>query len=362
MSVVTPGAANTGGTDAGSPRSDRGGVFRALVHRLSAGDSVLPVEGRLPGFGGATAWLNSEPLTPEGLRGRIVLVNFWTYTCINWLRTLAHVRAWEAKYRDLGLTVIGVHTPEFGFERDRDNVVALAGDLNVTYPVALDSDYAIWQAFANHYWPAIYVADAQGRIRYHHFGEHEYAMTEMAIQQLLTDTGADAIDGELVRVDPVGLEVEADWPNLRSPETYLGYGKATGLASTDHLRLDEPSLFPEAHALQLNQWAPTGRWTIAQHAAVLGEAGGRIAFRFHARDAHLVMGPASRGMSVPMRVRLDGQEPGDAHGLDVDASGSGTVTQQRLHQLIRQRGPIAERQLEIEFLEPGLEAYCFTFG
>jgi len=346
----------------GGPGSEVGRLIRSLVHRLSDAESVLPVEGRLPGFEGATGWLNSEPLTPGGLRGRVVLVNFWTYTCINWLRTLAYVRAWAEKYHDQGLTVIGVHTPEFGFEHDRDNVIAVAGDLNVGYPIALDNDYAVWQAFANHFWPAIYVADAEGRIRYHHFGEREYAMTEMVIQQLLTDAGADGIDGELVQVEPSGFEVEADWPNLRSPETYLSDGRTTGFASADRLRPDAAHAYPEPSALRLNQWAPIGNWTIAQHAAVVNEAGGRIAFRFHARDVHLVMGPAAGGRSVPVRVRIDGQAPGDSHGLDVDASGSGTVTQQRLHQLIRQPGPISERLFEIEFLEAGVEAYCFTFG
>ena len=337
-------------------------AIRSLIHRQAADGATLPVEGTLPGFEGATGWLNSEPLTPAGLRGRVVLVDFWTYTCINWLRTLPYVRAWATKYRDLGLTVIGVHTPEFRFEHERDNVIAAARDENVDYPIALDNDYAVWQAFANNYWPAIYIADAEGRLRYHHFGEGEYAMTEMVIQQLLLDAGADGIDGSLVRVEPDGFEVDADWQNVRSPETYLGYGRTTGFASPDDLRTDEAHAYPEASGLRLNRWAPIGRWTIAQHAAVLNDANGRIAFRFHARDVHLVMGPATRGTSVPIRVRLDGQAPGESHGSDVDESGEGAVAQQRLYQLIRQRGPISERVFEIEFLEPGVEAYCFTFG
>ena len=346
----------------GGAGSDLGRHIRSLVHRLAEDDSVLPVEGRLPGFEGATGWLNSEPLTPAGLRGRVVLVNFWTYTCINWLRTLPYVRAWGSKYRDQGLTVIGVHTPEFGFEHELDNVIAQSRALGVEYPIAIDSDYAVWQAFANHFWPAVYIADAEGRIRYHHFGEREYAMTEMAIQQLLTDAGADAIDGELVQVTPEGFEADAAWPSLRSPETYLGYGRTTGFTSPDQPRFDDAHRYPEASGLTLNRWAPIGNWTIAQHAAILNDAGGRIAFRFHARYVHLVMGPAARGRAVPFRVRIDGQAPGDAHGLDVDESGSGTLSQQRLHQLIRQRGPIAERLFEIEFLEAGVETYCFTFG
>ena len=361
MSLIpTPSRAREETSD--GARSDVARLIRSLVHRLSDDDSVLPVEGRLPGFVGATGWLNSKPLTPAGLRGRVVLVNFWTYTCINWLRTLPYVRAWSAKYGDQGLTVLGIHTPEFGFEHNPENVIALAGDLDVGYPIALDNDYAVWQAFANRFWPAIYVVDAEGRLRYHHFGEREYAMTGMVIQQLLVDAGADGIDGELVQVEPEGLEVDADWPNLRSPETYLSYGRTTGFASPDRLRPYEAHEYPETGDLRLNQWAPIGSWTIAEHAAVLSRPGGRIAFRFHARDVHLVMGPAAQRSAVPIRIRIDDQAPGDSHGLDVDESGFGTVTQQRLHQLIRQRGPIAERLFEIEFLEAGVEAYCFTFG
>ena len=337
-------------------------TIRSLIHRQAAHGATLPVEGRLPAFEGATGWLNAEPLTPAGLRGRVVLVNFWTYTCINWLRTLPYVRAWEAKYRDLGLTVIGVHTPEFGFEHERDNVISVSRAQNVDYPIALDNDYAVWRAFANNYWPAVYIADAEGRLRYHHFGEREYAMTEMVIQTLLVDAGVEGIDGELVQVEPQGFEVDADWPNLRSPETYLGYGRTTGFSSRDDMRFDEAHAYPESLGLRLNQWVPIGNWTIAQHAAVLNDPNGRIAFRFHARDVHLVMGPAVRGRSVQMRVSLDGQAPGASHGVDVDDSGGGTVDQQRLYQLIRQQGPISERVCEIEFLEAGVEAYCFTFG
>ena len=255
-----------------------------------------------------------------------------------------------------------MHTPEFGFEHDRDNVIAAAKDENVEYPIALDNDYAVWRAFANNFWPAIYIADADGHLRYHHYGEREYAMTEMVIQQLLMDAGAEGIDGALVQVEPDGFEADADWQNLRSSETYLGYGRTNGFASPDDLRADEAHAYPEASGLRLNRWAPIGSWTIAQNAAVLNKANGRIAFRFHARDVHLVMGPTTRGTSVPIRVRLDGQAPGDSHGSDVDESGDGTVARQRLYQLIRQQGPISERVVDIEFLEPGVEAYCFTFG
>jgi thiol-disulfide isomerase/thioredoxin len=338
-------------------------IFQSLfpAHR-EAEAPILPSEGHLPPFEGATAWLNSEPLTPEELRGRVVAVQFWTYTCVNWLRTLPYVREWAAKYQDSGLTVIGVHTPEFGFERNVDNVIAAARDMGVDYPIALDSNYAVWRAFANHFWPALYVADGQGRIRYHHFGEGEYVMSEMAVQQLLREAGKESFDPAAVSVDPRGTEVAADWSNVRTPETYLGYGRAYGFASPDRERFDEPHDYPEPSRLSLNQWAPSGLWTLAGHAAVLNEAPGRIAIGFHARDVNLVMGPAERGPSVPFRVLIDGQPPGAARGIDVDEGGNGTVSEQRMYQLIRQPEPIADRHFEIEFLESGVEAYAFTFG
>ena len=327
------------------------GLLSSIAHRLH-GDAVeLPVEGHLASFKGATGWLNSPPLTPEGLRGRVVLVDFWTYTCVNWLRTLPYVRAWADKYAEQGLTVIGAHTPEFDFEHDVDNVVAQSRALQVTYPIAIDSDYGVWRAFANHFWPAIYLADAQGRIRYHHFGEGEYAMTEMAIQQLLLDAGAGDVDQDLVSVEPHGLEVAADYRSLRSPETYLGYGQATGFASADGLREDRAHDYGAPTRLTLNSWAPTGTWTITDRAAVLGAPGGRIAFRFQGRDVNLVMGPALRGTAIPFRVALDGRPATAEHGSDVDADGNGTVTEQRTYQLIRQPAPISERTFEIEFLD-----------
>jgi thiol-disulfide isomerase/thioredoxin len=340
----------------------RPGLLRSLAHRLAGDADVLPVEGNLPSFEGATRWLNSEPLTPQGLRGRVVLVDFWTYTCINWLRTLPYLKAWAAKYADAGLTVIGVHTPEFGFEANIDNVIAQSRNLGVEYPIAVDSDYGIWQAFANHFWPAVYIADAEGRIRYHHFGESEYAMIEMVVQQLLLDAGAEGVDPGLVSVQPSGFEVAADWATLRSPETYLSYGRSAGFASPERPRFNEPHIYPEPSRLGLNHWAPSGAWTLAQHAAVVDEAGGRIAFQFQARDVNLVMGPSARGTSVPFRVFLDGAAPGSAHGFDVDEGGNGTLVDQRLHQLIRQPGGIGERRFDIEFLGAGAEAYCFTFG
>ncbi len=337
-------------------------MIRSIVHRLAGEQRALPVEGRLASFEGATGWLNSDPLTPESLRGRVVLVDFWTYTCIYWLRTLPYLRAWAAKYRDDGLMVIGVHTPEFSFEHNIDNVIAQSRNLGVDYPVALDSDYAVWGAFANHFWPAVYIADQEGRIRFHHFGEGEYPMTEMVVQQLLLDAGADGIDQDLVMVEPRGLEVAADWETLQSPETYVGYRQSTGFAQEDVAGFDEPRVYTPPGRLPLNSWGLSGNWTAAGHAAVLNERGGRLAFQFHARDLNLVMGPSSRGASIPFRVFLDGELAKDAHGSDVDSDGTGTVRDQRTCQLIRQPAAIADRRFEVEFLDAGVEAYCFTFG
>jgi thiol-disulfide isomerase/thioredoxin len=334
-------------------------LFGARRHPRTA---ALPVEGYLPGFDGATGWLNSSPLTPAELRGRVVLVDFWTYTCINWLRTLAFVRAWAAKYRDLGLVVIGVHTPEFPFEHDVDNVREAANNMRVEYPIALDSDYAIWRAFANRYWPAVYLADAEGRIRYHHFGEGEYDEGEWMIQHLLREAGRDSIGDDLVSVAADGFEAQADWANLESPETYLGYEQAQNFASPGDAAFDEPRTYVVPDSLKLNHWALSGDWTVESRASVLNRADGRIAFRFHARDVHLVMAPRARDTSVPFSVLVDGEPPGAAHGLDVDERGHGTLSQQRLYQLIRERGSITDRTFEITFLAPGVEAYVFTFG
>jgi thiol-disulfide isomerase/thioredoxin len=329
-------------------------LFGARRHPRTA---ASPVEGHLPGFDGATGWLNSSPLTAAELRGRVVLVDFWTYTCINWLRTLALVRAWSVKYRDLGLVVIGVHTPEFPFESDVDNVRQAAQDMRVEYPIALDSDYRVWSAFANRYWPAVYLADAEGRIRYHHFGEGEYDEGEWMIQHLL----GEGVDEELVSVVPDGFEAQADWTNLRSPETYLGYAQGQNLHSPGGVAYDEAHSYVAPESLQLNSWALGGSWTIEEGASVLNEAGGRIAFRFHARDVHLVL-RSRTGTVVPFRVLIDGEAPGAAHGLDVDDAGRGTLIQPRLYQLVREPGSIRDRTFEIEFLDEGVEAYVFTFG
>ena len=322
----------------------------------------LPVEGELASFDGATGWLNSAPLTSAGLRGKVVLVNFWTYTCINWLRQLPYVRAWAGKYSGQGLVVIGVHTPEFGFEHNPDNVRRATAAMRIDYPVATDNDYAVWRAFDNYYWPALYFADAQGRIRHHNFGEGEYAQSEMVIQQLLDDAGATGTSYDLVSPDAVGLEAPADWADLRSPENYTGYERTENFASPGGAVPGTPHVYAAPAGLRLNQWALSGNWTMEDQPVTLNEADGQIACRFHARDLHLVMGPAAQGTSVRFRVLLDGQPPAAGHGDDVDGEGHGTVTEQRLHQLIRQRGPVTDRTFEITFLDPGAQAYAFTFG
>jgi thiol-disulfide isomerase/thioredoxin len=329
--------------------------------RRHPGTTPLPSDGRLPGFDGATGWLNSPPLTAADLRGKVVLADFWTYTCINWLRTLAYVRAWAQKYGDRGLVVVGVHTPEFPFEREIENVREAAKAMRVEYPIALDSDYGVWRAFGNRYWPAVYIADAEGRIRQHHFGEGAYDECEWAIQMLLREAGAEGSD-DLVSVEPDGFEAQADWTNLGSPETYVGYEQGRNFASPGGATFDEPITYSAADSLQLNQWALAGDWTIEGRVSVLNEADGEIAFRFHARDVHVVLRAREPATSVPFRVLLDGEPPGDAHGLDVDEHGHGAVIQPRLYQLVRQRGRIADRTLTIHFRAPGVEAYVFTFG
>jgi thiol-disulfide isomerase/thioredoxin len=301
-------------------------------------------------FGGATAWLNSPALTAAELRGKVVLVDFGTYTCINWLRTLPHVRAWAEKYKDKGLVVVGVHTPEFEFEKNMDNVRRAVKDLGLAYPVAVDNDYAVWRAFANNAWPALYLIDAQGRVRYRHLGEGEYERSEKMIQQLLIEAGAAGVPRDLVSVEGRGAEAAADWASLRSPETYLG-------AERTENRVNAPAV-----RLGLNQWTASGDWMAKKQAIVLNKPNGRIAYRFHARDLHLVMGPAMPGTAVRFRVLIDGNPPGAAHGVDTDAQGNGTVSEQRMYQLIRQPKPIVDRQFEIEFLDPGVEAFAFTFG
>jgi thiol-disulfide isomerase/thioredoxin len=323
--------------------------------------AALPVEGRLPGFEGATGWLNSTSLTDADLRGKVVLTDFWTYTCINWLRTLGYVRAWAQKYEDHGLVVVGVHTPEFPFEEEPDNVRRAAQEMSVEYAIALDSDYAVWDAFANRYWPAVYISDADGRIRHHQFGEGGYEECERIIQQLLREAGRDDIEDELASLTPEGFEAQADWTTLESPETYLGYQQTRNFASPGGAVFDEPRAYVAPDSLRLNQWALSGDWTVERRASVLDRAEGQIVFRFHARDVHLVMAPRARDTAVPFRVLVDGQPPGSAHGLDVDEQGHGTLIQPRLYQLIREQGAITDHTVEITLLAPA-EAYVFTFG
>jgi thiol-disulfide isomerase/thioredoxin len=293
---------------------------------------------------GAPAWLNSEPLTAGALRGRVVLVDFWTYSCVNWLRTLPYVRAWHERYADHGLVVVGAHAPEFGFEHDLDNVRRAARELGVIYPVVIDNDFAIWRAFENRYWPAVYLVDRDGRVRFHHFGEGAYEETERAIQQLL------GVDEETARVDASGLAEAADWDTLRSPETYLGYARA------------ERRSDPGADELALNHWSLAGEWSVGAEAVVLEAAAGSISYRFEARDLNLVLAPPASGAPVRFTVRLDGRPPGDAHGLDVDESGAGTLGEPRMYQLVRQPRDVADRVFEITFPDAGVHAYVFTFG
>jgi thiol-disulfide isomerase/thioredoxin len=298
---------------------------------------------RMPALVGATEWLNSEPLGPAQLRGHVVLVNFWTLTCINWLRQEPYVRAWSQAYRDDGLIVIGVHTPEFSFEHDVDRIRKAIEARGIDYPVAVDSDYAIWSAFDNHYWPALYFADREGVLRDEHFGEGRYEQSERVIQRLL------GVDRDLVSVEGLGVEAEADWSHLRTPETYLGNGRS-------ERRTEEPP-----QSLRLNEWTLSGDWAIGRENVALDQAGGSISFRYHARDAHLVLSPGTRDR-IPFRVLVDGEAPGAGHGLDVDEDGNGELREGRLYQLVRELGDVRDRTLEITFLEPGAEAYSFTFG
>ena len=322
--------------------------------RRGPGTETLPLEGHLPGFDGAIGWLNSEPLTPAGLRGKVVAVDFWTYTCINWLRTVSYIRAWAEKYREQGLVVIGVHTPEFSFEHEVENVRWAVQDMEIHYPVAIDSDYAVWDAFANRYWPALYLADREGGLRFHHFGEGRYEESERAIQELL------GVDDELVSVEGAGLEAQADWDQLGSPETYVGFGQAERFASPGGADANERRTYAAPETLRSNQWSLAGEWTIRRESALLHETGGRLAYRFHARDLHLVLAPGEG--DVRFQVLLDGEPPGASHGEDVDERGGGVVSEPRLYQLVRQSGSVDDRTFEIQFLDPGVEAYVFTFG
>ncbi|HEY8236327.1 MAG TPA: hypothetical protein VIF85_06785 [Gaiellaceae bacterium] len=332
-----------------------------MVARIFGRHPMLSVEGHLPTFEGATGWLNSTPLEPEGLRGRVVAVDFCTYTCINWLRTLPYVRAWAEKYRDHGLVTIGVHTPEFSFEHDVKNVGRSLATMGVAYPIALDNDYGIWNALANHYWPALYLVDAEGRIRHHWFGEGDYDGSEMVIQMLLAESGQEGFERRLVDIEGEGPEAPADWDHLRSSETYLGYRQATNFGSPGRTEFDRSAVYRLPDDLGVNEWALAGAWTITEDRATTEAPGGRIAFRFHARDVHLVMGPATVDRGA-FRVVLDGDEPGDSAGNDIATDGAGRFDIPRMYQLIRQRGSIGDRLFEIEFEEVGAEGFAFTFG
>jgi thiol-disulfide isomerase/thioredoxin len=324
--------------------------------------SPLPLEGNFPSLGGATGWLNSPPLRPVSLRGKVVIVDFWTYTCVNWLRTSPYVRAWSEKYAPQGLVVIGVHTPEFPFERNLDNVRLMANTLKVGYPVAIDNDYAIWNAFDNNYWPALFFVDARGHLRYRYFGEGAYDSSEKVIQRLLSEAGARNVSHGLVSVNPRGLEVIADWESVKSPESYLGYAKAENFVSEHGAIRDKAYVYAAPARLRLNDWALSGDWTISKGSAALNRTDGRIACLFHARDLNLVLAPPARGASVRFRVLLDGQPPGAGHGTDLDEQGNGRVVEPRTYQLIRQPKPIVDRRFEVVFLDPGVQAFAFTFG
>jgi cytochrome c biogenesis protein CcdA/thiol-disulfide isomerase/thioredoxin len=355
-----PGAAGGSMTMAMSNSKSDG---HAMMMSAAKPSGELPVEGEIPSFAGATLWLNSPPLTPDALRGKVVLVDFWTYSCINCLRALPYVESWYEKYKDHGLVVIGVHAPEFAFEKDPNNVRRAVADLKVTYPVALDNDYAIWQAFNNQYWPAHYFIDATGRIRGHHFGEGNYEESEQTLRKLLTDAGhTDLPPPGLGSAKAVGVQAPPDEAHDQSPETYVGYRRAENFASPSGFAQDQLHGYSAPAALKLNQWALSGSWNVDPEKAVLGAVPGKIEFRFYARDLHLVLGPGSDGKPVRFRVLLDGAAPAVNHGADTDSSGAGAIDRQRLYQLIRQTGDVREHVFSIEFLDSGVQAYSFTFG
>jgi thiol-disulfide isomerase/thioredoxin len=336
-----------------------------LIAAIGAIGAVIkpPVYKDIPSFSGATAWLNTRPLTAADLKGKVVLVEFWTFTCINWRRTLPYVRAWEKRYKDKGLIVIGVSTPEFSFEHDINNVQRATTEMDMTFPVAIDNDYGVWRAFDNEYWPAMYFIDVKGHIRHHQFGEGDYEESEKVIQQLLTEAGAKDIPTGLSSVNPTGDELAADMNTLGSGENYVGYGRSENFSSPGGVVNDKPHVYnPPAH-LQLNQWALEGDWTLSDEAATGNKAGGKITYCFHARDVNLILGPAKPGGNpIRFQVRIDGHAPGPAHGVDTDEQGNGKVTEQGMYQLIRQPGPIINREITIEFLDPGVQAFDFTFG
>ena len=319
-------------------------------------------EGQFPGFDGAVKWLNSPPLTRTELKGKVIVVDFWTYSCINCLRSIPYVEAWSEKYKNDGLVVVGVHTPEFAFEKDPANIAKAVADLKITYPVAVDSDYAIWKAFNNQYWPAHYFIDAKGKIRYHHFGEGKYDESEEVIQELLREKNSAVQAGGFVQVHGSGSEAPPDFSDVASPETYVGYDRAQNYASPEKIRQDKPQTYTAPARLTVNQWGLVGSWNVSGEHAQLLAAPGKVIFRFHARDLHFVLGPGKNGQPIRFRIRIDGTPPGEDHGVDTDAKGDGVVKEYRLYQLVRQKGKVEDRTFEIEFLDPGVQAFAFTFG
>lgn len=344
----------------GNPAAMSGDSMAMAMKPKGAGEQ-LPVEGQMPPLDGAVQWLNSSPLTTEQLKGKVVLVDFWTYSCINCLRAIPYVKAWAEKYKDQGLVVIGVHSPEFAFEKNVDNVKKAISDLGITYPVAVDNDYAIWRAFDNEYWPAHYFIDAKGQVRHHHFGEGDYDQSERIIQQLLAEAGKTGVSSDIVNVKATGAEAASDAANVQSPETYVGYQRSENFVD-DKGTVNDAAHDYVAATPKLNEWGLTGNWTVGSEQATLNAADGTIYYRFHARDLHLVLGPGADGKPVRFKVTVDGKAPDDGHGADTDADGNGTVTGQRLYQLVREAGPVGDHTFEIHFLDAGVQAFAFTFG
>jgi cytochrome c biogenesis protein CcdA/thiol-disulfide isomerase/thioredoxin len=356
-------SAQTAGLESGLARTlGLGGAAGETDAKTNAmGDLVLPVEGELPALDGLGPWFNSPPLTREQIKGKVVVIDFWTYSCINCLRSLPYIKAWDEKYRKDGLVIIGVHAPEFAFEREPANVAKAIQDLGVRYPVALDNQYVLWRALKNNYWPAHYFVDAQGRVRYHHFGEGDYEGSERVIRQLLAEAGHAPKDMAMAKSSGTGAEAAAAFRDVQSPETYIGYARGANLVSPGGFARDQVKAYAPG-PLSLNDWALEGQWVVGRQSALAVAPGTKISFRFHARDLHLVLGPPKGGKPVRFRVTLDGQAPGGDAGVDIAANGSGLVTEQRLYQLIRQKGEIRDRTFTIEFLAPGAEAFSFTFG
>ncbi len=352
---------DTGAMMSGNPAMMSSSNTMMMQAKPKAAADALPIEGTLPSLDGAVQWLNSPALSVQGLKGKVVLVDFWTYSCINCIRAIPYVKAWAEKYKDRGLVVIGVHSPEFAFEKNIENVKKAVADLGITYPVAIDNDYAIWRAFDNQYWPAHYFVDAEGHVRHHHFGEGEYDQSERVIQQLLAEAGKTGVSGDIVQVKAAGAQAASDENDVQSPETYVGWQRSENFVDAKGTVNDTPHVYAAATP-RLNEWGLTGNWTVGAENAGLNDKEGSIYYRFHARDLHLVLGPAMEGKPVRFQVTIDGKPPGASHGVDTDAAGIGTVTSQRLYQLVREAGSVADHTFEIRFLDPGVQAYAFTFG